>query len=186
MSKIFGIGLERTGTTSLCAAMTRLGFNAVHFPRSLDQVVGAEFSNDITVSFCYKFLDHQFPGSKFILTVRNEAEWLDSCRRWYSRLAEQGGVEYDGWHALWNLYGQTEFSSPVWTEGRQRHHADVADYFIDRPDDLLIIQICAGDGWEKLLPFVLPLMPFPLENRFATTEPVPTVEPSYGSDRSNG
>jgi len=40
----------------------------------------------------------------------------------------------------------------------------VMDYFKDRPDDLLIIDICSGEGFEKLAPFLgrpLPAQPFP-------------------------
>lgn len=38
------------------------------------------------------------------------------------------------------------------------------DYFAGRPEDLLIMDICAGDGWEKLCPFLgfeIPETPFP-------------------------
>jgi hypothetical protein len=44
------------------------------------------------------------------------------------------------------------------------HYKNVLEYFKNRPDDLLIIDICAGQGWEKLCPFLdkpLPQYPFP-------------------------
>jgi hypothetical protein len=31
---------------------------------------------------------------------------------------------------------------------------DVQEYFKDRPADLLVMNICAGEGWEKLCPFL--------------------------------
>jgi len=34
------------------------------------------------------------------------------------------------------------------------HHKSVLEYFRKRPDDLLIMNITDGDGWEKLCPFL--------------------------------
>jgi hypothetical protein len=42
----------------------------------------------------------------------------------------------------------------------------VKEYFRDRPDDLLVMNICAGEGWEKLCPFLglaIPKVKFPHE-----------------------
>ena len=44
------------------------------------------------------------------------------------------------------------------------HNKEVREYFKDRPNDLLVMNICAGDGWEKLCPFLdknIPAGPFP-------------------------
>jgi hypothetical protein len=44
----------------------------------------------------------------------------------------------------------------------------VHDYFRERPDDLLVLNICAGEGWERLCPFLgqdVPGIPFPWANR---------------------
>ncbi|MBU1849693.1 MAG: hypothetical protein KKH40_03100, partial [Nanoarchaeota archaeon] len=35
-----------------------------------------------------------------------------------------------------------------------QHHEDVLSYFKNRPQDLLVINVCAGDGWEKLCSFL--------------------------------
>lgn len=45
-----------------------------------------------------------------------------------------------------------------------RHYKNVLDYFEGRPNDLLVMNICNGDGWELLCPFLsepIPNMPFP-------------------------
>ena len=47
------------------------------------------------------------------------------------------------------------------------HITEVVRYFRDRPDDLLVMDICAGDGWEQLCRFLeqqTPNLPFPREN----------------------
>jgi hypothetical protein len=167
--KIFGIGLERTGTTSLAAAMRRIGFTTHHFPRSTNEIAEADFSNDITVACRYRDLDRLYPGSKFILTVREEEAWLDSCERWYGSLLQNRVLDFTGMAAALYLYGIEVFDREIWRAGRAYHERGVLAHFADRPGDLLVIDICGGEGWEKLLPFLAGAMPpFPCENVFPT------------------
>ena len=45
---------------------------------------------------------------------------------------------------------------------------DIKEYFKDRPGDLLVMNICEGEGWEKLCPFLgvpIPNEPFPNVNK---------------------
>ncbi len=163
--KIFGIGLERTGTVSLAVAMTRLGFTTCHFPRTTTEIDAVDFSNDITVACRFQDLDRRYPGSKFILTTREETAWLDSCERWYGHLAEQGIEDFTAQWAARQLYGEPLFCRDAWYAGRFEHEETVRDYFVDRPGDLLVLDICGGAGWGELLPFVAP--EFPRENVFA-------------------
>jgi hypothetical protein len=47
------------------------------------------------------------------------------------------------------------------------HVATVRNYFAGRPKDLLELDICAGEGWASLAPFLgrpLPTDPFPHED----------------------
>ena len=42
-------------------------------------------------------------------------------------------------------------------------------YFANRPEDLLVLDVTAGDGWEPLCQFLgmpVPERPFPWENRY--------------------
>ena len=68
MSKFrcFGIGLGRTGTRSLCKAMSILGYKTKHGIKYVDEVKQYNFANDIFVAARYKFLDYMFPNAKFI------------------------------------------------------------------------------------------------------------------------
>src|SRR5215217_9330431 len=91
-SKVFGIGLSRTGTVSLAEAMNVLGIKTIHFPcdeqtfedlrmgnydlRILEEYQGAV---DTPVAPFYAQLDSHYPNSKFILTVRDKQSWLKSC-----------------------------------------------------------------------------------------------------------
>ncbi len=92
-SKVFGIGISRTGTTSLSKALRRLGYDTIHAPLSIIKRVDGrivlneeavrryEALTDSTVAFMYKELDAAFPGANFILTVRDVEKWLLSMRR---------------------------------------------------------------------------------------------------------
>ncbi|MEJ7753802.1 MAG: sulfotransferase, partial [Candidatus Limnocylindrales bacterium] len=55
------------------------------------------------------------------------------------------------------------------------HNRAVAQHFRDRPEALLVMRITAGDGWERLCPFLgqaVPDMPFPHVNAAAVRDPV--------------
>jgi len=102
--KIFCIGRNKTGTTSLKKAAKDLGFIVGHQPtaellfrdylnrdfQSLIKYCGtAEFFQDIPFSlpYTYQILDFAFPDSKFILTVRDSAEqWYNSFIRFQKKV----------------------------------------------------------------------------------------------------
>jgi hypothetical protein len=54
------------------------------------------------------------------------------------------------------------------------HEDNVKTYFQNRPESLLVTDICAGEGWETLCPFLVldvPLQPFPAISAFAPPSP---------------
>ncbi len=186
-SKIFGIGLSRTGTKSLTSALLTLGFKAIHYPddettlRELttgmyDLTLLKQFDaiTDITVAAFYPQLDQQFPNSKFILTIRDKDNWLTSLER--HMLNRPAFSEPNDENPKFQthlemrrflrgtVYGCYEFNRDRMAYVYDLHLKNVKDYFYNRPDDLLIINICAGETWEKLCPFLgvdLVKYPFP-------------------------
>jgi hypothetical protein len=94
MTKIFGLGLPKTGTVSLAQALTTMGYNTIHNPWKFHHqiLMDANFRWDAEpwdalVHFGYhhfRQLNREYPGSKWILTIRDVGEWLDSCERWFS------------------------------------------------------------------------------------------------------
>jgi hypothetical protein len=167
--RIFGIGLERTGTTSLAKAVTMLGLKAVHFPYNIRDIVQADFADDLPVTCRFVELDSRFPGSKFILTTREEIAWLASCERWYTYLAASDDNNFLGGYCLKQLYGTAIFDRDAWLQGRRTFEKYVATYFQARPQDLLTLDVCGGQSWDVLLPFIASVFPhsFPRENAFA-------------------
>lgn len=102
--KIFCIGFNKTGTTSLGAAFELFGYRLGDqhaaerlvddwaqrdFRRLLQYCESADAFQDVPFSLpdTYVALDQAFPQSKFILTVRSSArEWFDSLTRFHTKI----------------------------------------------------------------------------------------------------
>jgi hypothetical protein len=179
--RIFGIGLNKTGTTSLTRAAELLGLRAVHHGRrndhrieraiaagkpmfrySLPRVRRADALFDFrSIERHFDVADREFPGSRFILSTRDKEEWLASRERHVRRnqeAAARGG--YDG--------GFLTVDRDAWSRQWDAHHERVLQHFAGR-NDLLVIDVTAGDGWEKLAPFLgrpVPDLPFPARNQY--------------------
>ena len=81
-------------------------------------------------------LDEAFPNSKFVLLDRDPAAWYRSSsehnRRRGQKVQRRGGAMR-------------------WFRRRSRR---IRNYFKRRPDQLLVMDLTAGDGYEALCPFL--------------------------------
>lgn len=168
--KAFGIGFQKTATTTLCTAFRILGYkmeggNKLLIPHlrrgDLAPVFEVVDRNDAFEDnpwpLLYRELDARYPGSKFILTVRDEQDWLRS-------VVNHLGFAPAPMQKLVYGVGFPVGFEDVFLERYRRHNREVQEYFADRPDDLLVVDFCAGAGWEELCPFLghdIPDEPFP-------------------------
>jgi hypothetical protein len=176
--RVFGIGLNKTGTTSLHAALQALGYRSLHHggPESADAVARAAreglpllthlgdydaFSDIQLLAVRFAVLDEQYPGSRFILTTRDLDGWLDSRRRHVERnVARHQRGEYDGTFLTVDI--------EAWTARWMEHTSSVQAHFAERPGDLLVLDLAKGAGWDVLCPFLgrpVPSAPFPWQQR---------------------
>lgn len=184
--KVFGLGLSKTGTSSLCDALNLLGVKTVHYP--FDERTFAELREgnyrlslmedyqgavDIPVAPFYAQFDREYPSSKFILTVREREGWLESCEvHW--RLMSQWWENFPRFKRFQEFIGACVYGTHAFNRERfdfvyRTHAQNVCDYFRGREDDFLVIDICGGEGWEKLCPFLglpAPRAPFPHANEW--------------------
>ncbi|MFC9222496.1 sulfotransferase family protein [Streptomyces sp. NPDC021218] len=164
--KVFGIGLARTGTSSLNKALKMLGRTSKHFPRSYQTVLEYDCVTDTSVTLGYKYLDFMFPDAKFVLTTRDVDSWLDSMSSLLEHLASQEIA--DRYHRLhYALYGTVDFDERKLRDAYRRHHEDVADHFRGRDGSLLTLDLTAGAGFPQLCSFLdeeTPDAPFPHSN----------------------
>lgn len=175
--KIFGIGIIKTGTTTLGTCLKQLGFNHVScsqnlleevklkkdFTKVFSVVEKHESFEDLPWLLIYKELDKQFPNSKFILTTRKNKEiWLNSyekhcyrLRNPYKRLLAYG-------------YPSTKGYEKEHLEIYENHIKNVKDYFKDKPNKLLEVCWEQGDGWKEVCKFLhkpVPESKFPWKNK---------------------
>lgn len=179
MSKVFCVGLPKSGTTSLHHAAKILGLRSVHFPKDRTTVAQLrhgdyrlkvaeenDILSDVPIQVVFPQLDAAFPGSRFIYTFRALEPWIASGRNApFNADPPKPGSARDFYRAM--LYGVTAFSEDRFRWVHQDHHRRVTTYFSDRPGDLLVMDITAGDGWDKLCPFLglpVPDAPFPKSN----------------------
>ena len=175
-NKIFNIGLNKCGTKTLSKALDILGFNTAHFIHKgvrIRDIIQTNIHNkrkllwgiedydvlsDFAGQYIFKALDVQYPGSKFILTIRGLDGWLSSREAHVRR--NQGNRTY--------RHNFLEVDRDNWTREYHQVLHEVTKHFSKRRDDLLILNIPAGEKWEKLCPFVgadIPVDAFPNENR---------------------
>lgn len=106
--KIFCIGLNKTGTTTLEAVLEELGYklgdqtkaelliddwNERYFTNIIKFTKSATAFQDVPFSLPYTFmvLDQYYPNAKFVLTIRdNFDEWYKSITRFHSKLWADG------------------------------------------------------------------------------------------------
>ena len=147
-----------------------LGYQTIHQPQTLEAIDYYEAAADTPVAIAYLELDRKYPGSKFILTLRPIEEWLISHQKHDLKLQSLYPGEFPARLKELRLkaYGQWQFDPNVWRKTYDRHHQAVLEYFSARQQDLLVLNICTGEGWEKLCPFLghqLPSVPFPHQNQ---------------------
>ena len=216
INKIFGIGYNKTASSSLEAVLRACGYR---MPRQIDQerlLDGLPQSGDYGLlrDFVADFdafqdmpfsrfetwvaCDVLFPGSKFILTVRDEDAWLRSYDRYYRALcgvepdemateAHFTGAPYlhDGYvhgmirRSVMRVAGG--IAEPDWSLAFDADHlrttysarnAQIMRYFADRPDDLLVIDLSREPDTRRIAAFLdLPadaVMPIPHRNAAPT------------------
>lgn len=180
MTKVFGIGWARTGTTTLGTCFRLLGYN--HQTQDLSLVKDLAKNDLLRIMalaatkdtfddwpwiILYQQLDQAFPGSKFVLTRRKTENWL---RSYENMRATEQKTSADINEIRRILYGLPfpHVTQEQLIERYERHNAEVVNYFRDRPGDLLVVDWEQGDGWNELCAFLgrsVPDQPFPHANK---------------------
>lgn len=185
--KIFCIGLHKTGTVSLSKALQTLGWETRHgsvkhsdmIKKALhDGVYPLKYLNmdigfndpdgDYAYLDLYAVREHfvwlrdAYPGSKFILTTREESAWVESVKR---QMAKRPNSPF-----FHHWYYQNELQ---WVNHKRMHERVVLEYFVNKPEELLVMNIPAGDGYGILCDFLGTEAPgsgleFPHENKSPT------------------
>jgi hypothetical protein len=175
--KVFGVGFHKTGTKSLASALTHLGYrvcgpNGVGNPNIA--VEARQIAFELTEQYdafqdnpwpiFYRELYHRYPDAKFILTIRPVDAWIRSA-------VQHFGTQSTPMREWIYGVGSPRGNEESYVSRYQRHNREVMDYFSDKPKQLLVLDITAGEGWEKLCPFLdceVPEIKFPYANSAAS------------------
>jgi len=202
--KYFCIGRNKTGTTSLKRAFEDLDFlvgdqrraeklyDKHYFKGEFNPIVkyceSAQVFQDAPFSFpdTYEYLDEAYPDSKFILTIRDDAEqWYQSIVHFHGKLFGLNGrvpptvedlknATYVRQGFMYNtvkLHGTPDsdpYNKEIMIAHYKRHNREVIEYFKDRPEDLLIINIANAGAYQKFVEFLgvqSSELNFPWENK---------------------
>ena len=185
-TRIFGIGMHKTATTSLDMALKALGFDSAHWENAhWAKAIWCEMASigrsqtlekhyalcDLPIPIMFRTLDLAYPGSKFIFTTTSDEVW--------ARAAElHWNPKRNKWRTAWDsdpfshqihkiIYGQKGFNREVFLARYRRHNAEVREYFKDRPQDILEMKMSEGAGWSELCSFLnqpIPSIPYPHGN----------------------
>jgi len=181
--KVFGIGMFKTGTTSLEEALGLLGLNHIKNPNfwqhnflvrnQMDVLTGQDYDkfsddennilksamkeydgfNDHPWMWYFKKAYEEYPNAKYILTVRKDDEALGNSQ-WNYYLSNN--------HKIENVPSKKEIIQRYTV-----HNSKVREFFKDKPN---YIEMCFenGDGWSKLCKFLdkpIPIIDFPHANK---------------------
>lgn len=170
--KVFGVGLPKTGTTTLGAMLRRLGYNHAPYDRQLilrylegDRSALAvaieryDSFEDWPWPLAYAELAEFAPDAAFILTVRKDAPtWIGSATKHSAVSAVQADatkrrIQTEVVQRVFGA-GSPETHPEQWMAAYQDHNARVRRFFDSRADRF--IELCweTGQGWPELCAFL--------------------------------
>jgi hypothetical protein len=162
-AKIFIIGLPRTGTTSICAALLKLGFRVAHTAYSQKCLTTAQVIADTPVFSDYQQLAQQFPQAKFIYLTRDLDLWIPSIRQLLQRMYKNIVRNDGGFNPVLKRCYQKTFS-PFTLENfakddfliqcYQRHQTEIENFFADKTEKLLSFDISKANSYQSMCNFL--------------------------------
>lgn len=171
--KIFGIGLPKTGTWSLCLSMNFLGLNTLHYiePNTLEFYINLietkDFVNDCPINYIFDILPNKFPNSKFICTTRAFDSWISSSKFFFKK---EKIKEFQKEH-LEKIFNATYFDETRFKKAYNLHMEKVIDFSKNNQVLILPLEKKSDEKWNLIcnfLKFKIPNKQYPWINRRKT------------------
>jgi len=172
--KVFGVGLNKTGSKTLAACLRQLGFNHLDYcERTVTDFLAGDMasvwaaadrhdsSDDWPWPLLYRELAERYRDARFVLTVRKSADiWLSSLVKHAHRLELYDRID----EAIYG-YRYPENAPAHYKAIYERHNHEAMQFLGERCRPLCWED---GDSWPELCSFLeeeLPQVPLPFENR---------------------
>lgn len=183
--KVFGIGLSKTGTSSLSKALTLLNFSTAHRtnPYSHDLLTKEDIPlfdslTDVSISYQYREIYDQYPNAKFVLSTRSIETWEKSFLTHYARSMHASSFENlktiitDQYPARFgqkyvDIHQQLYFQYSHLAEAYRAHEKGVREFFQGKENQILSLDASQPGALQSLSEFLevdCPQNDFPHEN----------------------
>ncbi len=165
--------MHKTGTKSFANALRTLGYRVTGpfgvnerqapdttLKHALTTIEEFDAAQDNPWPFLYREIDAAYPGSKFVLTLRDSDDWIRSVVNHF------GGTSTPMREWIYGV-GDPRGNESRYLEVYERHNRSVASYFAERPDDFMTLRAGDDDGWSALCDFLgkpVPSTPYPHQN----------------------
>jgi hypothetical protein len=152
-AKVFCIGYNKTGTTTVGKCFQLLGYRNASFSSRIWKELYKKGRIDKIIKYTAKFdsfddlpwlkedmipiLDEKFPNSKFIYLERDEESWKKSFYQWTYKITGKN-PDIDEGYAKYTA-----------------HRDFILNYFKDRPtSDFIVLNVKEKEGFKKMADFL--------------------------------
>lgn len=165
--------MHKTGTKSFANALRTLGYRVTGpfgvnerpapdttLKHALKTIEEYDAAQDNPWPFLHREIDAAYPGSKFVLTLRDPDDWIRSVVNHF------GGTSTPMREWIYGV-GDPRGNESRYLEVYERHNHTVAKYFSGRSDDFMTLRVGDNDGWPSLCDFLgkpEPSTPYPHQN----------------------
>lgn len=176
--KIFVVGFNKTGTTTLFYALEEFGYlmsNQHDFERLYNKYSKGEIEIDDILKKCfeyevfqdipfslpefYRYVYKKYPKSKFILTVRSSSDiWFNSFNKYYGgkeNLIKNNYLEKGFLFKIFKtVFNSDQFDRQECISVYEQHNEDVKQFFLNSKNQLLVLDVSQKDSYNKLCMFL--------------------------------
>lgn len=161
MNKVIGVGLPKTGTSSLSIVLNNNDISTIHFGSpECDEIRQKIYKGIYTFDTLNKYVgitnafemlfpqvDKTYPNSKFIHTVRDKDLWLVSIEQHWKRMLANAEANPMLIHHHLITFGTYLFNKDRFSYIYDMHNDMVKKYFTSRPEDILTIDITSDRAY---------------------------------------
>ena len=138
--KIFVIGFNKTGTTSLHNLFDIIKIKSIHTIRPIIPIIDNYDAFSDGDHYNFEQYYNIYPNSLFILNTRPIFNWL---------ISRYKHADAHKFKPCW-CWPISDERTNKWISDREKHYKNILNFFADKPDQLLIVNI-EKNGWENVV-----------------------------------